>query len=102
MLDDNTVNQALSIEEAIDVELRRYVNKLAPQSGHQALELCSIDEPLIILVEDVNRSSDSARLLRKLIDWSNSNANFILLCPVWHRLMASLSFEEKKSVFLVH
>lgn len=98
VLNDNTVKQALSIEEAIDIELRRYVNELVPQSGHQALELCSIDEPLMILVEDVNRSSDSARLLKKLIDWSDSNAHFILLCPVWHRLMASLSFEEKKSL----
>lgn len=98
VLNDNTVNQALSIEEAIDIELRRYVNELVPQSGHQALELCSIDEPLIILVEDINRSSDSARLLRKLIDWSDSSANFILLCPVWHRLIASLSFEEKRKL----
>ncbi|TXD96787.1 ATP-binding protein [Psychrobacter frigidicola] len=98
VLDDNTVNQALSIEEAIDIELRRYANELVSQSGHQALEFCSIDEPLIILVEDINRSSDSARLLRKLIDWSKNGANFILLCPVWHRLIAGLSYEEKKSL----
>lgn len=98
VLTDDTVSQAVSIEEAIDVELHRYSKDLIPQSGRQALELCSIDKPLIILVEDVNRSSDSARLLRKLIDWSNSNASFILLCPVWHRLMASLSFEERKSL----
>lgn len=98
VLTDSTVSQAVSIEEAVDIELRRYTNELVSQSGHQALELCSIDEPLIILVEDINRSSDSARLLRKLIDWSNSDANFILLCPVWHRLIAGLSYEEKKSL----
>lgn len=98
VLSDSTVNQAVSIEEAVDIELHRYANELIPQSGLQALELCSIDEPLMILVEDINRSSDSARLLRKLIDWSNSNVNFILLCPVWHRLIASLSFEERKGL----
>lgn len=98
VITDSTINQAISIEEAIDIELRRYVNELIPQSGHQALKFCSIDEPLIILVEDINRSSDSMRLLRKLIDWSNNNANFTLLCPVWHRLIAGLSFEEKKSL----
>lgn len=98
VLPDSTVNQAVSIEEAVDIELHRYANELIPQSGLQALELCSIDEPLMILVEDINRSSDSARLLRKLIDWSNSNVNFILLCPVWHRLIASLSFEERKGL----
>ena len=98
VLSDSTVNQAASIEEAVDIELRRYANELVPQSGQRALELCSIDEPLIILVEDINRSSDSVRLLKKLIDWSNSDANFILLCPVWHRLVAGLSFEEKKGL----
>lgn len=98
VITDSTVSQAISIEEAIDTELRRYANELIPQSGQRALELCSIDEPLIILVEDINRSSDSARLLKKLIDWSNSDTNFILLCPVWHRLVAGLSFEEKKSL----
>jgi adenylate kinase family enzyme len=98
VLSDSTVNQAVSIEEAVDIELHRYANELIPQSGLQALELCSIDEPLMILVEDINRSSDSARLLRKLIDWSNSNVNFILLCPVWHRLIAGLSFEERKGL----
>ncbi len=98
VLSDSTVNQAVSIEEAVDIELHRYANELVPQSGLQALELCSIDEPLMILVEDINRSSDSARLLRKLIDWSNSSVNFILLCPVWHRLIAGLSFEERKGL----
>lgn len=98
VLSDSTVNQAVSIEEAVDIELHRYANELVPQSGLKALELCSIDEPLMILVEDINRSSDSARLLKKLIDWSNNNANFILLCPVWHRLIASLSFEERKGL----
>jgi len=98
VLSDSTVNQAVSIEEAVDIELHRYANELIPQSGLQALELCSIDEPLMILVEDINRSSDSPRLLKKLIDWSNSNVNFILLCPVWHRLIASLSFEERKGL----
>lgn len=98
VLRDSTVNQAVSIEEAVDIELHRYANELVPQSGQRALGLCSIDEPLIILVEDINRSSDSARLLKKLIDWSNSDANFILLCPVWHRLIAGLSFEERKGL----
>ena len=98
VLSDSAVNQAVSIQEAVDIELHRYANELVPQSGLQALELCSIDEPLMILVEDINRSSDSTRLLKKLIDWSNNNANCILLCPVWHRLIASLSFEERKGL----
>ena len=45
ILDDQTVAKALSIEEALNIELLRFSSSLEPDAGSRALQLCSETEP---------------------------------------------------------
>ncbi|GAB3630401.1 hypothetical protein PTE30175_04414 [Pandoraea terrae] len=99
VLEDQTVMRAATIEEALDIELRRYSPYLEPHSGTRALELCSEMQPLVVVVEDINRSENTERLLNKLASWAlqkvsgAQGARWRLVCPVWPRFLAAI---EKK------
>ncbi|WP_266180842.1 ATP-binding protein [Dyella humicola] len=101
VIEDQTIRQAVTIEEALDIELRRYSSSLEANSGTRALELCSELEPLLVVVEDINRSDNTERLLNKLISWAlrsspgTIDARWRLACPVWPRFLASIDKKEE-------
>jgi hypothetical protein len=106
ILNAQTLRDATSIEEAIDMELRRYLPYLEPLVGSKALALCSELTPLVIVVEDICRTENTADLLNKAVAWalngiSKEPTNFLrnwrLLCPVWPRFLPSL--EKSKDVY---
>lgn len=87
------VEQAAGIEQAIALALRRWAPGLDPACGSEALALATPDQPLLLIVEDVNRSANPQRLIERLLGWSlpsrpraDGNAGGLrwrLLCPVW-------------------
>jgi len=106
VLSDQTLRDAISIEEAIDKELRRYLPYLDPLAGSKALELCGELTPLVLVVEDISRAENTAGLLNKLVDWAlhsiskeapNSRRNWRLLCPVWPRFLPAI--EKSKDAY---
>jgi len=107
VLSDQTVRDATSIEEAIDMELRRHLPYLEPLAGSKALTLCGELTPLVIVIEDICRVENTAVLLNKVVAWAlhsiskgattNSRRNWRLLCPVWPRFLSAL--EKSKEVY---
>lgn len=106
VLSDQTICDATSIEEAIDMELRRYLPYLEPLAGVKALELCGELKPLILVVEDISRAENTVGLLNKVTAWalqgvsqkeSCGRRNWRLLCPVWPRFLAAL--DKSKDVY---
>ena len=87
------VEQASTIEQAICSCLRQWSPELELGCGHAALSLASIEHPLLIVVEDVNRSSNPQRIVERLVGWSVAKKegekgsagthSWRLLCPVW-------------------
>ncbi|WP_157652999.1 ATP-binding protein [Burkholderia ubonensis] len=112
VLDDQTIREATTIEEAIDNELRRYLPKLEPLSGQKALDFCTESEPFIVVVEDVSRAENTNILLNKLVSWilresfpgtGNTRRKWRLLCPVWPRFVSGIEkWKEVNSAGIVH
>ena len=100
IIEDQTILRAVTLEEALDIELRRYSPNLEPHSGVRALELCSEMQPLMVVVEDINRADDPERLLNKLVNWAlrksagTAGIYWRLMCPVWPRFL--LTVDNKK------
>ena len=105
---------ALTIEQAIEDTLRRLQPPLAQGAGLEALSFCSKEQPLLVVVEDINKSGQAQFLTEKLATWSsvrkaNSDADnrstsdasgerWKLLCPVWPQIVASLRDDARKHV----
>lgn len=112
ILHDQTVRTATSIEEAIDIELRRYLPQLEPFAGASALNLCTELNPFIVVVEDISRAENTLNLLNKLTSWAlhgvsqssgSVHRNWRLLCPVWPRFLAGLErAKEINNAGMVH
>ena len=96
VLSNETIAHALSIEEAIEQELKRYSPDLLPNSGKDCLELCTNDNPLLILVEDTNKAHNPTELIKKLVSWANESQHWYMLCPIWNRHQERLDFEKKE------
>lgn len=105
VLNDQTVRDATSIEDAIEIELSHYLPQLEPLAGTKALELCSELKPFVVVVEDINRAENTTILLNKLASWAlhgmsqndgNPRRKWRMLCPVWPRFLAGL--EKSKEV----
>ena len=106
VLSDLTIRDATSIEEAVDIELRRHLPYLEPHSGWKALQLCSELAPLVIVIEDISRAESAEGLLNKIVGWAlqslskqaaNSRRNWRVLCPVWPRFLPAI--EASKDAF---
>lgn len=106
VLSDQTLRYATSIEEAIDMELRRHLPYLEPLAGSRALALCDDLTPLVIVIEDICRAENTAVLLDKVVTWAlhsipkgstNARCNWRMLCPVWPRFL--LTLEKSKEVY---
>lgn len=95
-----------TLDHALDAELRKLHSKLEPDAGAKARALCSPDDPLIILVEDVNWADRPALLLERLVGWSPTRASdasaehsdWQLYCPVWPKVLATISEEARKRI----
>ena len=106
VLSDQTLRDATSIEEAIDMELRRYLPYLEPLAGSKALDLCGELTPLVIVIEDISRAENTVGLLNKVVAWAlssiskeakNSRRNWRMLCPVWPRFLPAI--EKSKDAY---
>jgi hypothetical protein len=113
-LPHQVVNAALTIEQAVEVALLQLHPKLVAGAGLDALSFCSADHPLLMVVEDINRSGQGPFLAEKLVKWSSvgkasgssDNASgrrpdrgrWRLLCPIWPEIVASLSDTTQKQI----
>lgn len=87
------VEQAANIEQAVGLCLQHWSPGLESGCGHAALAFAEVDKPLLLIVEDVNQSSNPRRIIERLVGWSvgkkegeqaaGAAHSWRLLCPVW-------------------
>lgn len=95
-----------TLDQSLDAEFRKFNPSLEPAAGVRARALCSPDDPLLILVEDVNWADRPALLLELLTSWAQTRSanaciersNWHLLCPVWPKILATTSDEARKRI----
>ena len=95
---------ASSLEQAIDATLRLLYPSLVPGVGSQALALASERTPLLMVVEDINKSTQPSLLIERLASWSkqqnehDSTTSWQILCPVWRRILIALGDESSRRI----
>ncbi|MBK1650463.1 hypothetical protein CKO36_18300 [Rhabdochromatium marinum] len=87
------IEQASTIEQAVALGLRYWAPALNSGCGCSALAFATPEQPILLIVEDVNRSTNPRRIIERLVGWSvtgKSDAEcstparqWRLLCPVW-------------------
>lgn len=95
---------AATMDAAIEAELRRQEPELEAGAGVKVLSLCTGEEPLLVLVEDVNRANSPGLLLNKVLSWISAPAGaratarlWRAVCPVWPQYLDVI--EDQKRVF---
>lgn len=104
ILSHEILSQSYSLEQVINKALIELCPSLLDGSGTEALALGSPDTPIIIVVEDINKSGKASSLLEKIASWHKQNDNastdgsWQILCPVWPQFITSLNDEVRKKV----
>lgn len=96
------VETAITLEQAIDTVLRSFEPTLESNSGAAARSLGTVESPLLLIVDDINRSTRAAALVERLAAWSAqpqdakdgktaSKAGVHVICPVWPQTIEQLT-----------
>ncbi|MEM7202214.1 MAG: hypothetical protein AAF628_18235 [Planctomycetota bacterium] len=96
VVSDAAVETALSLEQAVMATLHQLQPTLAP--GQNPFGQFSEEDPLLILVEDVNRSVQPSRLVEKVAGWSpqegaSGRPAWRLICPVWPHVLSGVQIQ---------
>jgi len=67
-------------------------------AGGKALELCSSENPLILLIEDINNTNNTEQLIQKINSWASNEKRINILCPVWYQKISTLSLKLKEEL----
>ena len=99
---------AASVEQAVEHALRQLQPSLAPGCGEEAFGLTSPEHPLLLLVDDINRSSQPQLLTERLVRWVTgagteagglpARKRWRLICPLWPEVVAALDETSKKAL----
>lgn len=87
------IEHASTIEQAVALGLRHWAPALDVGCGYSALAFATPEQPILLVVEDVNRSTNPRRIIERLVGWSVTGKpdaeggtparQWRLLCPVW-------------------
>lgn len=102
VLPAEAISEAATIERALDAALRQLDPALA--SDESPLQWSSPDQPLLLIVEDINRSGQPVRLMEKIARWGlmaeqvKGSPAWRLICPTWPHVIAAADHSIAKSV----
>jgi hypothetical protein len=99
------IASTMTLEQAVMVTLRQLHPSLAAV-GPSALSFCSPEQPLLLVVEDINRSGQAQLLAERLAGWSRTPreddkgppSSWRLVCPLWPEIIASLGEQARKRI----
>lgn len=105
VLPHQTVASTVTLEQAVTTTLRQIHPSLAAM-GTSVLSFCPPERPLLVVVEDINRSGQAQLLAEKLAGWSREPATdeqgppsrWRLVCPLWPEVLASLGEQARKRI----
>lgn len=100
------LESAVNLNQALSLALQQLHPHLVSTAGDEAQALCDSQHPLLLVVEDINRSSNSVQLLEKLASWSTRSeatkgapeCRWQVLCPVWPEILLSLKDQARKRI----
>lgn len=102
VLSDEDVAGSATLDQALEATLRRLHPALAPGAGGAARQLGTPAQPLLITVEDINRSGRGASLIERIARWSEDATagadGWKIICPVWPQVLSSLSDGARKRI----
>lgn len=102
VLGDDDVAGSATLDQALETALRRLHPALAPGCGGAARQLGTPARPLLITVEDINRSGRGASLIERIARWSEGATagadGWQVICPVWPQVLSSLSDDARKRI----
>jgi len=102
VLSDDDVAGSATLDQALETALRKLHPTLAPGCGVAARQLGTPGQPLVITVEDINRSGRGASLIERIARWSEGGTagsdGWQIICPVWPQVMSSLSDDARKRI----
>lgn len=102
------LQDALSLNEAVTFSVRQLKPYLGEDIGHATLALASADHPLILILDDPNRTDRPGAILRKIFGWGrNLWAEGIERCgqvklvvPVWESQFSNLHHDVEGEKWL--
>ncbi len=97
-----TVNDAPTLEHALEVEIHRLDPVL--ELSESATQWSQPGQPLLLIVEDINRSGQPVRLMEKITRWglkaeeAKTPSNWRLICPTWPQVVDAADHSLTKAV----
>lgn len=101
--------RATSLEDAVSLTLRSLHSTIEPTAGNIALALGSPSQPLVVVVDDINRGGHPSESMRKLLVWGHPSSNgsqngssapYALLVPVWDLFWSPLDRQFSSASWL--
>ncbi|MBI2513259.1 MAG: ATP-binding protein [Opitutae bacterium] len=90
----DVAERAHTMTEAIGILLRGMAPGLEAGAGETAMQMFSVEKPLVVVVDDLNRGMQPAKLLQKLVGWARPRneevhgSRYRIVCPVWDQHFA--------------
>lgn len=96
------VEQAITMEQALSETVKQLHPALGV--GQSPLEFCSKERPLLVIIEDLNKSGQAQRLIERLVSWvrraNNETATptgaWRLVCPIWHQTLGAIDEQLRR------
>lgn len=106
VLTHDLIASSATLEQAINAALHQILPSLVVNPAVQALSFCSSENPLLLVVEDVNKSGQALHLIQKLVNWgllaiqkaTQFPQSWQLLCPLWPDVISTLDQQARKQV----
>lgn len=110
-LSENTLTVSDSLTSALDKALHDLCPSLMPDAGETALRLLKGRKRILLIGDDVNRTSSPAALLQKLVNWSKplsssdsdakaAPSKHLLMCPAWSDIVRSVTPDVDKTPWI--
>lgn len=108
-ISEEFLKDSTNLSFVLDELLRQYYPKLGKNSGEDALNLNS-NENFLIIFDDLNRSQNPKKLVKKIISWSENIRSDIksdnygnhykirIVCPIWNKY-AKIFYETNSNHF---
>jgi type II secretory pathway predicted ATPase ExeA len=97
------ISSAINLEQAIIAALCQLHANLST-IGLSPLSFCSSQNPLLLVVDDINRSGQAQLLAEKLLRWFAGNSEqkglsrYRIVCPLWPEVLLSLGDQARKLI----
>ena len=109
-LSSDAIEASLSLSEAVRAVLSARHPKLGRDAGTSTVDLAARQGPLVLIVDDINRSHAPLQLVKKLLSWMRPassgetglqlRGHVHLICPLWNSYWSSISSDAESNKWI--